>query len=343
MKSSSAFRLPHSAFLLLLAAGVAFAQTMPMATSSTQPGPKSPSPIAPGAVPIKLAEGFAFTEGATCDKEGNVCFIDQPNDRIMQWTFDGTGLDPTAENPHGAVSVFLHPSGYSNGMSFDEAGNLISCADEKNELWSISPDKKITVLVKDFNGKLLNGPNDVWIVPAGPNAGGMYLTDPLYSRAWWGAVRPANDRTSQLPGHYVFYLSPDHKTLTPVVKDFRQPNGIMGTPDGKTLYASDIDGGHTYSYTIQPDGSLTDKKLFCNTGSDGMTIDDAGNIYTTHSRNGLLIWDKAGNQIDHINLACANVCFAGKNRDLLFINTHACGLCSEDAGAWGGAVLISRR
>ena len=90
------------------------------------PSAKSPSPIAPGAVPIKLADGFAFTEGATADNDGNVCLIDQPNDRIMQWTFDASGQDPTADNPHGKVSVFLQPSGRSNGMSFDEAGNLVS-------------------------------------------------------------------------------------------------------------------------------------------------------------------------------------------------------------------------
>ena len=102
--------------------------------------PKGESPLASGAKPLKLADSadgipFQFTEGATSDKDGNVFFIDQPNDRILKWTFDD---DATPDNPKGHASVFLTPSGYSNGMSFDNNGNLISCADEKNQLWRIN-------------------------------------------------------------------------------------------------------------------------------------------------------------------------------------------------------------
>ena len=64
---------------------------------------------------------------------------------------------------------------------FDANGNLIACADEHNELWSIAPDKKVTVLVKNYQGKYLNGPNDVWVAPNGA----MYITDPFYKRTWW--------------------------------------------------------------------------------------------------------------------------------------------------------------
>ena len=71
----------------------------------------------------------------------------------------------------------------------------------------------------------------------------------------------------------VYYLSPDRKTLTRVADDLEQPNGIIGTPDGKTLYVADIGAGKTYAYDIQPDGSLANKRLFCELGSDGMTID----------------------------------------------------------------------
>src|SRR6266550_9133613 len=112
--------------------------------------------IAPGATLEKLAGGFEFTEGPAADKDGNVFFTDQPNDRIVKWSAgDGT------------VSDWMKPCGRSNGTYFDNDGNLIACADEKNELWSVAPDKKLTVLVKDFGGKLLNGPNDLWIRPDG--------------------------------------------------------------------------------------------------------------------------------------------------------------------------------
>ncbi len=268
--------------------------------AASQPATKPPSPVADGAKPVKLAGDFKFTEGSCSDKAGNVFFIDQPNDRIMEWSVDGQ------------LSTFLHPSGYSNGMSFDAQGNLISCADEHNQLWSIAPDKTITVLVKDFNGKLLNGPNDVWIRPDG----GMYLTDPLYARDWWNGIR---DKTSQQPGKYVYFLAPDHKTLSTVITDFNTPNGIIGTPDGKTLYCSDINGRKTWQYVIHDDGSLSDKKLFANAGSDGMTIDSDGNIYMTGRT--MTIWNKEGVQLDSVQLpkSSANVCFGGKDGHMLFI------------------------
>lgn len=254
--------------------------------------------IVPGAMVHKLASGFKFTEGATCDKDGNVFFVDQPNDRIMEWSVDGK------------LSTFMQPSGYANGMEFDANGNLIACADEHNQLWSIAPDKTVTVLVTNFEGKYLNGPNDVWIRPDG----GMYLTDPFYKRTWW------DHTTMALPSQEVFYLSPDHKTLTRVTDDLEKPNGITGTPDGKTLYVSDIGAGQTWSYNISPDGSLTNKTLFCSMGSDGMTIDTEGNLYLTG--HGVFIFDKQGKQISHIDVPEAwvgNLCFGGKDRKTLFL------------------------
>jgi gluconolactonase len=254
--------------------------------------------IAPGAKLEKLAGGFAFTEGPTCDRAGNLFFVDQPNDRIMEWSVDGK------------LSAFLQPSGYANGMCFDPQGNLIACADEHNQLWSIAPDKKVTALIKDFQGKYLNGPNDVWVAPNGA----MYITDPFYKRKWW------DHDTMALTNEEVFYLSPDRKTLTRVTDDLKKPNGITGTPDGKNLFVSDIRAGQTWRYDIQPDGSLTNKTFFCALGSDGMTIDAEGNLYLTGR--GVTVFDKSGRQIDHIDVPekwTANVCFSGKDRQTLFI------------------------
>ena len=93
----------------------------------------------------------------------------------------------------------------------------------------------------------------------------------------------------------VYYLAPDHKTITRVIDDLEQPNGIVGTPDGKTLFVADIGGNKTWSYTINKDGSLTNKTLFCEMGSDGMTIDTKGNIYLTGK--GVTVFDKNGKHI----------------------------------------------
>ena len=49
--------------------------------------------------------------------------------------------------------------------------------------------------------------------------------------------------------------------------------------DGRTLHVSDISGGETWSFDVQADGALTNKRLVCSFGSDGMTLDDQGNLY----------------------------------------------------------------
>jgi len=277
--------------LLPLAGGDAF-------ISSAQSANVPSSVIAPGAKLEKLAGDFKFTEGPTCDKDGNVFFTDQPNNRIMKWSVDGK------------LSTFLQPSGRANGMFFDANGNLIACADEKTELWSIATNGTHSVLAKEFDGKMLNGPNDVWVHPSGA----MYFTDPYYQRPWWEHKQPPQ------PSQQVYRLAADHKTVTKFTDDLTQPNGIIGTPDGKRLFVADIGAKKTYVYDIAPDGSLTGRKLFCEMGSDGMTLDAEGNLFITGK--GVFVFDKTGKQIEHIEVPeswTANASFGGKDHRTLFI------------------------
>jgi gluconolactonase len=115
-------------------------------------------------------------------------------------------------------------------------------------------------------------------------------------------------------------MAPDRKTITRVTTDLWEPNGIIGTPDGKVLYVADLSVQTTWAYDIRPDGELTNKRPFCKLGSDGMTIDSDGNVYLTG--NGVTVFDKTGKQIEHIVVPegwTTNVDFGGKDRDLLFI------------------------
>ena len=247
----------------------------------------------------KIAGGFAFTEGPATDAQGNVFFTDQPNDRICEW-----------HAANGAITTFLQPCGHSNGLCFDLRGDLWACADEKNALWRITPAGKATVVIADYGGKRLNGPNDVWVRPDG----GIYLTDPFYVRSYWDHTHSEQDVEA------VYYLAPGGKTLARVASDLEKPNGIIGTPDGKTLYVADIGAGKTYVYGVAPDGSLTNKRLFCGLGSDGMTIDSDSNVYLTG--HGVTVFDKTGIQIAHIPVPedwTGNICFGGTNRRTLFI------------------------
>lgn len=246
-----------------------------------------------------VAEEYDFTEGPAMAQNGDVYFTDQPNDRILKWD--------AASN---TVSTYLQPSGRSNGLYFDHNGNLLSCADEKNALWRIDSEKNVTVLVSDFEGKKLGGPNDLWIDPKG----GIYFTDPFYKRPWWDYTEP------EIEERRVYYLSPDGHDLKIIAQDFVMPNGIVGTADGKTLYIADIGDKKTYVYPINEDGSLGERALFCELGSDGMTLDNQGNLYLTGD--GVTIFNADGNQIHHIPVPkkwTANVTFGGSDQDILFI------------------------
>jgi gluconolactonase len=255
--------------------------------------------IAQGAKVEKLAGEFTFTEGPAADSKGNVYFTDQPNDRIYKWSTEGK------------LSLFLEGCGRANGLYFDKDGCLLSCSDRDNELWSIDMKGKHQVLVAGYEGKKLNGPNDLWRSPQG----GIYFTDPMYRRDYW-----TRDPQVQQNGQHVYYLSPDRKKLIRVVGDLKQPNGIVGSPDGKLLYVADIGDNKTFVYNMEKDGSLSNKRLFTSKGSDGMTIDNQGNIYLTGK--GVTVFNSVGEQIEHIPVEAnwtANVCFGGKNRNILFI------------------------
>jgi gluconolactonase len=248
--------------------------------------------------PVLISDQFSFTEGPASDRHGNVYFTDQPNNKIWKYGINNR------------LSIFMDSAGRANGLYFDKKGNLIACADEHDQLWSISPDRKVNVLIKDFQGKRLNGPNDLWIDPKG----GIYFTDPYYQRNYWKRTSP------DIKGQNVYYLPPNAAVPVIVVEDMLKPNGIVGSPDGKHLFIADIEAGKTYQYDITSNGTLKNKKLFTNQGSDGITIDQKGNIYLTGK--GVTVYNASGIQIGHIPIPqpwTSNVCFGGRHRNKLFI------------------------
>ena len=172
-----------------------------------------------------------------------------------------------------------------------------------------------------------NGPNDLWIAPDGS----IYFTDPFYRRPYWKNSQKRN------PNEDVYRLNPEHNELTVVAGDFERPNGIVGTPDGTTLYVADIKAGRTYAFEIQADGSLGARRLFCTYGSDGMTLDSAGNLYLTGD--GVRVFNPSGDLIEWIPIPerwTANICFGGSGNDTLYIT--ASGRVYGIDSRWQGSV-----
>ena len=249
---------------------------------------------------VKPATGYSFTEGPAVARDGKVYFTDQPNDRIFVWD-EKTG-----------ISLWLEGTNRSNGLYFNAKGQLVSCADLHNELVYFDENKKMHVIHGGYNGKLLNAPNDLWIAPNG----GIYFSDPYYHRKWWEEGR---GEEQEVRG--VYYLSPAGE-ISRVIDDYKQPNGLIGTPDGKTLYVSDINDKKIWKYDIQPDGSLANKTFFAPNGSDGMTIDNRGNVYLTSGK--VWVYSPEGELLEEIEVPenPSNVCFGGKNRNILFITAR---------------------
>ena len=253
--------------------------------------------VAPGAKPAKLAGGFKFSEGPAVAANGDVYFTDIPNNRIHKWSVADKKLSTFAEETNGA-----------NGLYFADDGSLYACQGNAKRVVAYTPDGSDTSsLAKRYDGKKFNKPNDLWI----DAKGGVYFSDPNYG----------NKELSQ-DGMHVYYIQPGGEEVVRVADGFKTPNGLIGTPDGSTLYIADIGDGKIYRYVIQEDGSLKDKKLFCESGSDGMTLDQHGNVYLTSGT--VKVFNPKGEQIADLKFpeSPANVVFGGKELKKLYVTAR---------------------
>ncbi len=237
--------------------------------------------IAPASAKIqKIAGGFEFTEGPIYMREGYLLFSDVVGNAIYKW------------QPEGGATVFKKPAGYdgadapkgsfigSNGMTVDKAGRLVICEHGNHRIERLETTGSYMVLVDKFEGKRLNSPNDLVY----KSDGSLYFTDPPY-----GFPKLDDDPKKELKFNGVFRLTPDGK-LTAVIKDLTRPNGIAFSPDEKYLYISNSDEKRKIwmRYDVQPDGSVTNGKVFFDVTAetadglpDGMKVDVNGDVYGT--------------------------------------------------------------
>lgn len=269
----------------------------------------SVSPIAPGAELREVRGGFAFTEGPVADAQGNLYFTDLGNSRIHHLSLNGE------------LSLVRENTNRANGLAFDEEGRLLACEGGAKRLSAMATDGSITVLVDSYEGKPLNSPNDLWI----DNKGGIYFTDPNYGEA--------SNLTQD--GEHVYYLPPNGGALRRVVSDMSKPNGIIGTPDNKKLYVADTALQKVFVFDINEDASLGPKTEFVDSGSDGVTLDERGNLYITW-REGVGIYDQSGERVDFIKVSPmpTNVAFAGEDHKTLYVTART-SLYAIDMGVKG--------
>ncbi|MEX1033868.1 MAG: SMP-30/gluconolactonase/LRE family protein [Cellvibrionaceae bacterium] len=258
---------------------------------------ESTSLIAPGVELVKVRGDFSFIEGPVADEAGNLYFTDIPNNRIHK-------LDT-----EGKLTIVREQSNGANGLIFDADGNLLACEGRGKRVTSMAPDGTITVLAQDYNDKEFNSPNDLWI----DDKGGIYFTDPNYGEP---------DNLTQ-DGEHVYYLWPDGKSVNRVVSDMGKPNGIVGTADNKLLYIADTGLRKVFVFNINNDATLGPKREFIDSGSDGMTLDEQGNLYITWI-GGVGIYNPEGERLHFIETAemPTNVGFAGEDHQTLYITAR---------------------
>lgn len=265
--------------------------------------------VAEGAEVKKLHGDFSFIEGPVADKDGNVFFSDIPEKKIYTWSTDGE------------LSLFRENSGGSNGLNFDKDGNFYACEGTVQRVTSTAPDGTVTVVAEMYEGKRLNSPNDIWI----DAKGGFYFTDPRYQFF-------THDKEQD--GEHVYYVSPNRKSIMRVTDDVNKPNGIMGSLDGNKLYVASTNG-KIFVFDIKKDATLENKKIFANQGSDGMTMDDRGNLYLTWVA-GVTIYAPDGTKLENIEVPemPANCGFGGKDMSTLFMTART-GLYSVEMNVKG--------
>lgn len=268
----------------------------------------TPEPI-PGIGPVgeivKLHTGLQFTEGPAADGQGNVYFSDIPAHTIYK-------IDAA-----GKLSVFTDESNHSNGLMFNASGEMTACEmDGQIAVWNVAS-KKRRVIAPGYKGKRFNAPNDLVI----DRQGGVYITDPKFR-----APDPLPQGTQD-----VYYIDRQGK-VTRVVEDLPAPNGVILSPDEKTLYVFPSLQAEMMAYPVEAPGKLGEGKVLVrlkqkekdgNSGADGVTIDTKGNLYIT-SQLGLQVVTPAGKLLGIIPFPeqPANVTFGGNDRKTLYVTAR---------------------
>jgi gluconolactonase len=253
-----------------------------------------------------IKEGFKGTEGPLGLADGSLIFTETRDSRITRIAEDG------------GVSSYLEQSNGSNGLGLTAAGELVSVQTAIPKVGVIAPPEKVRVLAETYEGLPFGRPNDLVV---GRKAG-IFFTDP-------GVEQKPGDPPRAKPGVYRIL----NNKLERIIEGIERPNGILLSPDERTLYVANTLGEHVLAYALGNDGKLGPRRDFArltgwrkgengnfSSGADGLAIDGAGRLYVA-SNAGIEIFSAKGKPLGVIALPHKpqNLAFAGPGKKTLYI------------------------
>ena len=281
------------------------------------PGPDTVTTAIPGVVKAgvtvkAIKSGFTGTEGPIGMPDGSLVFTETQANRI-------TKIDANDQ-----TSTFLENTNGSNGLAWDAKGRLISVQTTpgKAQIGVIYPKGSEATITAAFEGRPYGRPNDLVV----SKAGHVYFTEP--------GPNPTPGQAPAAPPlpPAVYHVTPDGK-VTRVADGIARPNGIMLSPDEKTLYVNDTNGAAIVAFDVAADGSTSNRRDFAkyakvttsaagvpNSGADGLAVDSQGRLYACTAA-GVEVFSPKGEALGVIptSLPPQNLAFAGKDKRTLYI------------------------
>ena len=298
---------------LALAAGLSVSSTVaqsPPNTVQLQPSPDIPGVIAGGTMPEVVIKGLTSSDDPLWLPNIGLIFSESQANRIVR-------LDER-DQPVTFVGDLLNPL----GMTVDKDGQLISIQTKPGSMGArvVWPKGKERIVADNWEGKAFGRPNDI----LADKKGGLYFTDPTGNAA--GGAPSA-----------VYYVPPGGGAAIRVADDVGRPNGLQLSRDEKIFYVNDTGGIHVYALDIQPDGRLTNRRIFATyvgrtaastpaapvSAADGLTIDDEGRFYAL-TEAGIEVLSPTGQALGVIPLwcitrRCQNLSFGGPDKRTLYV------------------------
>jgi gluconolactonase len=247
----------------------------------------------------RWAEGPVYLPAARC-----LLWSDIPNDRMLRW-----------DEATGAIGVFRHPCGHTNGHTLDAEGRIISCEHGGRRVSRTEHDGSITTIADRWNGRRFNSPNDVVV----HTDGSIWFTDPAYGI---DSDYEGHYGESETGGCHVYRVDPTGGCRR-VADDFDRPNGLAFSLDQRTLYIADTRRNHLRAFTVGDDGTLSGGDVLCECTAgvfDGFRLDAVGRIWAGVG-DGVHVFDPDGTLLGKLLVPeeVANLVFGGRKRNHLFI------------------------